>query len=646
MNRILRICCRWHYLLAACLLWHTGAAQEPVTGTLPDSLQQDAGMVKRMDVTQIDIESPKKARIHHKYVYTILNEKGENWSRVATFYDRYHDLVSATATLYDAAGKPLKKVKKSELEDWNIDGMGILMMDIRLKYYKFGYHVYPYSISFDEEMDLNGLFSLPPQWTPQPSPQVSVVNSRLVITTPVDYVLDYKSYHLPDPVILTEKKKTYTWQLDNRPASGTEPYASAWYSREARVDLAPGTFEIEGYHGSFDSWEKLGLFMDNLYLGRGQLPAEARQKVHALVDSLTDDREKIKVLYDFLQRNTHYVGIELGIGGWQPYDAAYVYTKKYGDCKALANYMVALLKEAGIRACPVLIRAGAEAAPIDTGFACNEFNHVIAAAFTARDTIWLECTSQTLPAGYLSSFTADRNALLLDGTGGHIVHTPVYGVRDNRLSRTLKGVIDEHGNLQGALVTDYSGLEQDGPQSMVDRLPKKDLVEQRRQSLGLPNCTISDLQYRSTRAAVPELEESMKLSSEGFVLVSGNRMMITPGVFLKRLPRLQESAAVRKTDVELKQSVEETDSIVFQLPPGWVHEGNFPNISSSSVFGSYRFRASFSDETFTLICHFRQQKGVYPAEDYARLVHLFDLVYREGNRQFVFVRSAGVASGD
>jgi hypothetical protein len=513
------------------------------------------------------------------------------------------------------------------------------MMDIRLKYYKFGYHLYPYTIAFEEDIDLDGLFSLPPQWIPQPSPLVSVVSSSLVVRAPADYPLQYRGYNLTGPVIGMEKKKTYTWQLSNRPAVVTEPYSTTWWAREARVDLAPGAFQLEGFKGNFDSWSQLGRFMGALYEGKGQLPAEAKQKVHALVDGLTSDREKIDVLYDFLQHNTHYVGVELGIGGWQPYDAAYVYNKKYGDCKALANYMVALLKEAGIRADPVLIRAGAEATPIDTGFACNQFNHVIAAAFTGSDTIWLECTSQTLPPGYLSSFTADRDALMVDETGGHVIHTPVYGIRDNRITRNLKGVIDEKGDLGAGLVTDYSGLEQDVPQSMVDRLSKKDLLEQRRQSLGLPNCIVTNLQYRSVRAAVPLLEETLQLSAENFVLLAGNRMMITPGIFLKRLPRLQESAAVRKTNVELKLSVEETDSVIFQLPAGWIPEGDLPNISSSADFGSYRFRASYSDGVLTIICHFRQYKGVYPAEEYTKLAHFFNLVYREGNRQFVFIKT-------
>ena len=73
---------------------------------------------------------------------------------------------------------------------------------------------------------------------------------------------------------------------------------------------------------------------------------------------ITDPQTKVAVLYNYLQQNTHYVGIQLGIGGWQTYDAAYVATKKYGDCKALSNFMISLLKEAGIKGHAVVIKGG------------------------------------------------------------------------------------------------------------------------------------------------------------------------------------------------------------------------------------------------------------------------------------------------
>jgi hypothetical protein len=630
---------RWAWI-TACLFATRGLGQNIATGRLPDSLEQGASVVNRMDLTEIDIESPRKARMHHKYVYTILNPAGDGYGRILTFYDKFHDLGSVSATLYDDAGNVVRKLKKSELEDWNLDEMGMLMVDTRVKVYRFAVRKYPYTVSYEEDVTLNGLFGLPNQWQPQASPMMSVVSSSLVIRAPADYPLQYKDYHFPDSAMVTDIKgiKTYTWQLVNRPAVTQEPYTAAWDSRSPHVKLAPGDFEVEGHKGNCASWTELGRFCGSLYQGRGQLPEAARRKVHELVDGLSDDREKIKVLYRFLQQNTHYVGIELGIGGWQPYNASYVYSKKYGDCKALANFMVALLKEAGIRACPVLIRSGAEAPAIDTGFACNQFDHVIAVAFTGKDSVWLECTSSTLPPGYLSNFTADRDALLLDETGGHIVHTPVYGIRENRLDRLLKGSIDDQGNLAATLRTDYSGLEQDVPESMINRLSKKELLEQKRQQLGLPNCTISNLLDSATPGAIPSLEETMVLSVDMFATMAGNRLLITPGVFMKRSTRLTESLN-RKTTVELRTSVTESDSVVLRLPADWSPEGNLPAGNYSCALGSYHILSSFEGGVLTLRCSFSQNKGIYPAQDYARLVRLFNLVHRESDRELFFVKA-------
>jgi hypothetical protein len=630
----------WYILPIVCLCCLHAAGQDAVTAPLPDSLTRAAGMVKRMDVTEIEIESPRKARVHRHYVYTILNHYGDRFSNIYTFYDKYHDLESVNAVLYDAAGHVIKKVRKNDLQDWNIEGMGILMMDLRVKTYQFGYHVYPYTISYEEEINIDGLFGLMPQWVPQPENFVAVAGSSLVIHAPVDYPLEFRDYHLPEPEHITESKgvRTYSWELHARPVPVRESYAPAWFEREPRVSLAPGNFELEGHKGNCYSWADLGRFVGGLHQGRGQLPEAARHQVHALVGNITDQKEKIRVLYRFLQQNTHYVGIELGIGGWQPYDAAYVYSKKYGDCKALSNYMVALLKEAGIRAYPVLIRGGAGQPSVDTGFACIQFNHEIAVAFTGADTVWLECTSSTLPAGYLGSFTADREGLLLDENGGHLIHTPVYGAGDNRLIRTVKGSIDDKGNLLASVQTTYSGMDQDYMQYTLNSFTKKEVLDQRREALGLSSCVLTDLRDSFRLSAVPVLEETMQLTADQYATLAGNRLLIVYSAFMKRLARLAEEPN-RKNDFEIPLSQEESDSLVLQLPPGWTPEERLPSARFEAPFGSYGFTSHFENGVLTLVSNFRQYKGLYPPADYARLVRFFNLVYREAYRQLVFIKA-------
>ena len=108
-----------------------------------------------------------------------------------------------------------------------------------------------------------------------------------------------------------------------------------------------------------------------------------------------------------------YISIKLGIGGWQPLTAKFVSEKGYGDCKALTNLMMALLKEAGIKSNYVLILAGADENDINTSFPASYFNHVICAVPMAADTVWLECTSQVKDPGYMVSFTGNMHSLIL-----------------------------------------------------------------------------------------------------------------------------------------------------------------------------------------------------------------------------------------
>jgi len=625
-------------LCLACALCIASRGQAP--GPLADSLKKDAVAVMRTDETAIEILSPKKARVHYRHCYTILNSQGDIYAAMYVFYDKFNKLNSISGALYDADGKLLKKIKKNDLEDRSVEGAGTLVTDTRVKYYRFSCRNYPYTVSYEEDIDMDGIFALP-AWHPQSSPNIAVENASLVVKAPAGYPLRYKQDHYPGEPVITEKNddKTYSWQISRLAAAPTELYSPGWLRQTPSVKLAPGNFEIEGYKGNMYSWNDLAAFVRALWKGRDQLPEEAKQKVHALTDGLKDDHEKIRVLYDFLQKNTHYVGIQLGIGGWQPFDAGYVYSKRFGDCKALSNYMVALLKEAGIGGNYVLIRAGIDEPGIDTGFACTQFNHAIVVAHTAHDSVWLECTSQTLPAGYLGGFTADRDALLVGDNGGYIVHTPVYGLHENQLLRVLNGSIDSSGRLVATVHNRYTGMMQDEVHNVVTRFTKKEQLERIQQSLGLQNCTISDISYIETPGPVPVTEESFRLTADNFATRSGSRLFVAPGAFLRKGSVLREAQQPRKNNIVLVGSVQETDSVVIQVPKGYAIEANLPAAKFTAPFGDYYSHSSLKDETLMVTCVFRQKKGEYESSLYPRLARWHELVYKDDTYRIVLVKT-------
>src|SRR5438552_1522072 len=174
------------------------------------------------------------------------------------------------------------------------------------------------------------------------------------------YEFRYKAlnYHGEPAIQNKNDRKIYTWQVKELPAILEEDLSSSLKKLTTYVRFGPTDFEMQNYKGNMRTWQDLGKFVYTLRIGRDDLPAEIKQKVHQLTDGVTDQREKIRLLYQFLQSSTRYISIQLGMGGWQPFDAKYVSSKGFGDCKALSNYMYSLLKEAGIKSFYTLITAG------------------------------------------------------------------------------------------------------------------------------------------------------------------------------------------------------------------------------------------------------------------------------------------------
>ncbi len=515
---------------------------------IPDSLIKHAKAVVREEVEILEIKSPAKATVKKTEVITILDEQGEGLGGLVCGYNKFISINSVSGTLYDAAGKEQKRMKKKDMDDHSYVSEGTLMDDIRYKEYDFYCRNYPYTVSYEQETDVNGIRGFD-DWLPLWRAGMSTQHSKYVIIAPKDYEVRYKPVNCNFQPVITASgdRKTYTWEISNLPARTFETSSPKWNDIVPHVLMAPSDFEAEGYKGNMSTWENFGKFINQLRAGRDQLPEDIKRKVHELTDHLTDKRQKVYALYNFLQQNTHYISVQLGIGGWQPFPADYVATKRYGDCKALSNYMVALLKEAGITGKYVVIYGGDDEPPIIEDFPCAQGNHVISCVPMEKDTIWLECTSQTVSPEFMGSFTGDRKGILIDETGGHIVRTPSYSAADNLQCRVVNAEINAEGNLDADVNTVYTGIQQETASGFIIEAS----AEQRERYLNdlfhLPTYKVDKSHYEEIKGRIPVVKEYLHVVSPNYASSSGKRLFITPNLFDRSNRRLPADS-VRKYD--------------------------------------------------------------------------------------------------
>ncbi len=605
---------------------------------IPDSLRKNADMVIRQQDLTMEIKSPGKAVIRKKYAYTILNESGAKYAEFVIAYGRFTSVNYINATLFDAFGKEIKHVKKKDMQDVSGSSDESLMEDIRYKVHNFYYRTYPYTVEFEDEEEENGLLAFD-SWMPLRWPDVSAQNSSYSIIAPAAYNVRYKAYHSSaEPrVEANGDKKTYSWSAKNLVAVKTESSGPSFKELVPNIMFAPSDFEIEGYKGNMNTWADFGKFIYGLLKGRDILPADIKAKVHQLTDGIKDEREKVYVLYDFLQKNTRYISVQLGIGGWQPFDATYVATKRYGDCKALSNYMVSLLKEAGIPARYVIITAGSNARPILDDFPSLQGNHIITCVPMAKDSIWLECTDQNKSAGFMGSFTGDRKAILIDEEGGHIVRTPVYVAADNLQSRIVTASIDPEGNLDAQVNTRFTGIQEEEAHDLIYYASKEQRDKYLNEALNLPTYQIDKSNYEEKKGPIPTANEYLHVSSTGYASVTGKRLFIAPNLFDKT--GLKYAAdSIRLYDIVYEHAFTDVDSITIKVPAGYVPESMPPVVKIDSRFGKYACNVRVEGDKIYYHRWLEKSRSRYPASDYAELVKFQDQVYKADRARIVLVK--------
>ncbi|WP_018627053.1 DUF3857 domain-containing transglutaminase family protein [Niabella aurantiaca] len=622
-------------------VWHLQASAEYPVNAIPEALLKNADLVKRLDETSVEVRGIGKAVYRRHYVYTILNEAAEEYAELVVGYDKFRLINDISGTLYNAMGKKLKSVKRKDIQDGSGTDGSSLITDARFKYHNFYYKEYPYTVEYAIEITLNGLFSLP-EWMPQSGPQIAVERSSFLFEVPETYKLRYKMFHYAGAPQVKEARNTRTisWALDNVPAREEESFAPEWNRLVTRVLTAPSDFEIGGYKGNMDTWQGFGAFMTALYAGRDVLPAGIKTKVRELTAGLKTRREKIDVLYRYMQQHSRYISIQLGMGGWQPLDATYVAEKKYGDCKALSNYMVALLKEAGIRAYTALITGGTEDKDVVSDFPSNQFNHVIVCVPDDKDTVWLECTSQTVEPGYMGSFTGDREALLIDDANSHLVRTPAYQKSANVQTRMIDARLDANGTLVAAVVTRCTGLLQDDLHGVLHGLSDEEKQKRLRNYFSIPNYEVSSFGYGEAGSNdIPAITENVQLVSKNYATITGKRLFITPNILSANTRKLSD-VEKREHEIVYAYGFKTSDTVLIKIPPGYAVEAMPRPVKVENAFGEYEIRFALRNGVISMIRRYDRNNGHFPAGDYEKMVTFYDTVYRADRSRMVLVKTA------
>ena len=240
------------------------------------------------------------------------------------------------------------------------------------------------------------------------------------------------------PVITTALgRKLYHWSSSNlaRPDPDAPPKSVKHWKPSIQVT-------------TFSSWEQVGAWYQALQRDSLAVTPAIQTKVGALTKGLTSDEDKTRAIFNDVALHIHYVGLEFGIGRYQPHPADDVLSNEYGDCKDKHTLLATELKAAGIQAWPVLISSGRELDPAIPSPA--QFDHVITLVSVGGKLEWMDSTAEVAPVGVLMGALRDKQALAIpDSKPAYLERTPAEMPAPRSLRIDVEGKLSDQGQFTG-----------------------------------------------------------------------------------------------------------------------------------------------------------------------------------------------------
>lgn len=607
-------------------------SKEKIDFSIPDSLKENADVVILSHEISYERKSKKTLIEKSKLIFTVLNNRAEGFKdMVINYEDGLSEIKSFKCSIYDKNGKLAKKTKPNDIYDVSYYNSYTLYSDNRVKIASPLSATYPYTVVFEYEKVYNGFMGLS-GWAPISRYRTAVKHASLSISAPEN---------LPFVVKVNNKKRltakeenidgtiNYFWEINNEKALEDEYFSPNLSTTTPNIYIAPKTFKYDGYEGSNESWKTLGNFNHSLFYQENELSDKTKSDLDEFKNKAQDPKELTRLVYEYTQSKTRYVGIQLGIGGWQPFPSLTVDETGYGDCKALSYYTKVMLEYVGIESIYTVIGSGYTKIKYDD-FVTNQTNHIILCVPFDNDTIWLECTSQTAPFNYLSSSCTNRKALLVKKEHSKLVYIPQK--HKNVWTQEAQMTLQEDNRIFFNNTSTYSGkffdykndLEQMSPKELRKYLQK--------------NIPVSDIELTSCSTELDKEKALIKVYStfyaSNITSQAGNRLFVDINPFTQ-MATYKKQRSERQNEVVVRSNSTYEDFITLKIPDGYTIEYIPEGKKDSSIYANYSFSVYNENDVIKMERKLTINSGNYPKEKYEEFIDFINGVAKIDNSKLI-----------
>jgi hypothetical protein len=430
----------------------------------------------------------------------------------------------------------------------------------------------------------------------------------------------------------------FRWVQEGLPAFKDEGFISSRDDYISRIQFQLESYQYPGdiRHERFSTWPKtIGqLWGDSRYGGFIKRKGATKDLVAQLVAGKGSEREKMEVIYRYVQANVKATNASGIYASNNPKD---LLTKREGYQHEVNLLLINMLREADLKANPVLLSTRDHGKPYKNYPILDRFNYTIAHVKIGEEEFLLDATHPLQPLGMLPASVLNGEGLLMAKDGEESGWIDLQNRYKSAETVVANLQLRADGGVAGQMEVNLKGYD------ALDARAKH--LKQKAEAEGEPAKQASGLgaRYGLRIDSVSYLEDyeqpfNLKGSHESseYAQPAGDRIYLEPllGLRLKENPF---KAAERKMVVDFAYPFDEHFIFTYTLPEGYVIEELPKSTRYQWADKSIRFEyiVTAKEGTVQLLCRLFIQRAVFAPEEYKDLRNTFAQIVAKQNEQIV-----------
>ncbi len=555
-----------------------------------------------------------------------VNDKGAD-TRIVIPYAKGDKLSVDFGYIEDRNGKIVRRLSQYDITAQSYVSEASLYEDDFVKWFDLKHDSYPYRLVYSYRIEYPKFCQITDM--DMTGSEQMVHKRKVVVTLPSEEEIRYKYKNIQAPEIEEVKnKRRYIWQFSYSPQK-EELNMSYNTSLAPQLQILPLNFRY-GVEGSSESWETFGNWLYRLNEGRDIVPKEEQARIDKQLEGISESKDKVRALYRYMQENTRYINVSLNVGGLQTYPAEYVCKYRYGDCKALVNYLQAMLKYAGVESYYTVVDMDSRVRDIDPDFAAQQFNHVILTIPFANDTIYQECTSKNLPFGYIHSEIQGRKALLIKEQGSVLVDIPQMAENEKALVRSFTINVDEDKHARIKMSSTLRGHQFERMDGLLAAMNKSEIERYLKENLFVGTYDLLDSDCKKPDENVPLITLDVNCKLNNIYKKYGQNIVLNG--FPAKVD-IYEAPETRTSDVQIDYPLSWHDRFEY-IFDGMTLSKVPDDIFVESAYGSYEVKFAIDGNKLLVNKVLIINKGRYPVAEYASFYRFMSIVRSLENKNY------------